>query len=102
MRRAARRDANEDQIVSAMQACGAYVKKVNDEGAYDLLCWYRGHTLLLEVKDGKKPPSAQKLTDAEKKFHNEWTGGRLVVVNSVFMALQELAQPEVANNTGSE
>ena len=87
MRRAARRDAGEDQIVSAMQACGAYVTKINDAGRFDLLCWYRGHTLLLEVKDGKKPPSAQKLTPAEEKFHREWPGDNLHIVNSVDSAL---------------
>lgn len=87
MRRAARRDANEDQIVSALQACGAYVKKINGSGEFDLLVWYRGYTLLLEVKDGRKPPSAQALTPAEEKFHREWPGDNLHIVNSVDAAL---------------
>ena len=87
MRRAARRDASEDQIVSALEACGAYVTKINDAGRFDLLCWYRGHTLLLEVKDGRKPPSAQKLTAAEEKFHREWPGDNLHIVNSAESAL---------------
>lgn len=87
MRMAARRDANEDQIVSALQACGAYVTKINDAGRFDLLVWYRGYTLLLEVKDGRKPPSAQKLTEAEEKFHRDWPGDNLHIVNSVEAAL---------------
>lgn len=87
MRRAARRDVGENPIVDALRACGAYVKKINDEGAWDLLVWYRGHTLLLEVKDGTKPPSAQKLTPAEEKFHLEWPGDNLHIVNSVDSAL---------------
>ena len=87
MRRAARRDASEDQIFSALEACGAYVTKINDAGRFDLLCWYRGHTLLLEVKDGRKPPSAQKLTPAEEKFHREWPGNNLHIVNSAESAL---------------
>ena len=90
MRRAARRDASEDQIVSAMRACGAYVTKINDAGRFDLLCWYRGKTLLLEVKDGRKPPSAQQLTPAEEKFHREWPGDNLHIVNSVQAALDLL------------
>jgi hypothetical protein len=90
MRRAARRDVGEDDIVKALRACGAYVKKVNDEGAWDLLVWYRGYTLLLEVKDGKKPPSAQALTPAEQKFHDEWPGDNLHIVNSVEAALDLL------------
>jgi hypothetical protein len=80
MRLAARRDANEDQVVSALEAAGAYVKKINDGGTFDLLVWYRGNTLLLECKDGNKPPSARKLTPAEQKFHDQWPGNNLHVV----------------------
>ena len=87
MRMAARRDANEDQIVSALEACGAHVETINDAGRFDLLVWYRGYTLLLEVKDGRKPPSAQALTPAEEKFHREWPGDNLHIVNSVDAAL---------------
>ena len=90
MRRAARRDANEGKIVAALQACGAYVKKINDEGAFDLLVFYRGWTLLLEVKDGAKPPSARALTPAEQKFHNEWPGQNLYIVTSEHEALDIL------------
>lgn len=90
MRRAARRDANEGKIVAALQACGAYVKKINDEGAFDLLVFYRGWTLLLEVKDGAKPPSARALTPAEQKFHNEWPGQNLFIVTSEHEALDIL------------
>ena len=87
MRRAARRDDNEQSIIEAMREAGAYVKVVNDEGLFDLLVSYRGKTLLLEVKDGAKPPSARRLTDAEAKFHNEWPGENLHIVNSVEEAL---------------
>lgn len=90
MRRAARRDANEGKIVAALQACGAYVKKINDEGAFDLLVFYRGWTLLLEVKDGAKPPSARALTPAEQKFHDEWPGQNLYIVTSEHEALDIL------------
>lgn len=90
MRRAARRDANEDQILSAVQACGAYVKKINGSGEFDLLVWYRGYTMLWEVKDGRKPPSAQALTPAEERFHKEWPGDNLYIVNSVDAALDIL------------
>ncbi len=91
MRRAARVDANQDQIVSALRACGAYVRIVTQgEGLPDLLVGYRGHTLLLEVKDGRKVPSARKLTEAEEKFFMEWTGGLLAKVDSVEEALDIL------------
>ncbi len=87
MRRAARRDANEQDIVKAMRAEGAYVKVINDEGLFDLLVSYRGDTLMIEVKDGAKPPSARRLTDAEQKFHDEWPGADLYIVNSVEEAI---------------
>lgn len=91
MRRAARVDANQEQVVSALRACGAYVRIVTQgDGLPDLLVGYRGYTLLLEVKDGRKPPSARKLTEAEEKFFQEWQGGLLAKVESVDEALDIL------------
>jgi hypothetical protein len=85
MRRAARRDENEKEIIKAMRAEGAYVKVINDEGLFDLLVAYTGpsgfqHTLLIEVKDGSKPPSARRLTPAEAKFHDEWPLSNLFII----------------------
>jgi hypothetical protein len=91
MRRAARRDDNEQAIIKAMREAGAYVKVINDEGLFDLLVSYRGKTLLIEVKDGAKPPSARRLTEAEQKFHDEWPGADLYIVNSVEEAIALLA-----------
>jgi len=87
MRRAARRDNGEHEIIRALKAANAYVKQINDEGFADLLVFYMGKTIFLEVKDGKKPPSARRLTPAEQKFHDEWPGDNLHVVNSVEEAL---------------
>lgn len=93
MRRAARVDANQEQIVSALRAHGATVRVVTQgSGIPDLLVGYKGHTLLLEVKDGKKAPSARVLTPAEKRFFEEWTGGLLAIVNSVDEAIELLKQ----------
>lgn len=91
MRRANRVDANQTQIVEALRACGAYVRIISQgEGIPDLLVGYRGYTLLLEVKDGRKPPSDRKLTPAEEKFFMEWKGGLLAKVESVDEALDIL------------
>ena len=87
MRRAARRDDNEKDIIQAMRTEGAYVKVINDEGLFDLLVNHRGETMLIEVKDGSKPPSARRLTEAEQKFHHEWPGSDLYIINSVEEAL---------------
>jgi hypothetical protein len=95
MRRAARVDANQEQIVSAMRACGATVRVVTQgDGLPDLLVGYRGYTILMEVKDGRKPPSARKLTEEEEKFFENWTGGMLAIVNSVEEALELLKKCE--------
>lgn len=91
MRRAARVDDNQDQIVKALRAIGATVRVVTQgNGLPDLLVGYRGQTVLMEVKDGKKPPSARKLTEAEQKFFDEWRGGLLVVVESIDDAIDAL------------
>ena len=90
MRMVARRDANERRVIDALKACGAYVKQINDAGTFDLLVYYRGYTLLLEVKDGDKSPSARALTPAEAKFHAEWPGQNLHIVNSEHEALDIL------------
>ena len=84
MRYANRIDANQNAIVEALRKAGAYVRIISQgDGIPDLLVAYKGYTILMEVKDGNKPPSARKLTEAEQKFFDEWTGGMLVVVNSV-------------------
>ena len=84
MRYANRIDANQNAIVEALRKAGAYVRIISQgDGIPDLLVAYKGYTILMEVKDGNKPPSARKLTEAEQKFFDEWKGGMLVVVNSV-------------------
>lgn len=88
MRRAARRDDNEAEIVKALRAAGAYVYYLDHPA--DLLVGYQKRSILLEVKDGNKPPSARKLTPNEQKFHDEWTGGPLYVVTCIQEALDTL------------
>jgi len=50
-KRAARRDDNEELIVSTLRAAGASVTVIGmGDGVPDLLCGFRGTTYLLEVK----------------------------------------------------
>jgi hypothetical protein len=41
------------------------------EGFPDCMLAYRGRILLAEIKDGSKPPSAQRLTAAQEIFHRQ-------------------------------
>ena len=76
MRRAARIDANHQEVVKLLRACGASVQALASIGAGvpDLLVGFRGRNVLLEVKDGAKKPSARKLTPDEKDWHAKWAG----------------------------
>ena len=95
MRYANRIDENQNEIVKALRKAGAYVRIISQgDGIPDLLVAYKGYTILMEVKDGDKVPSARKLTEAEQKFFDEWTGGMLVIVNSVDEALETLKRCE--------
>ena len=95
MRYANRIDENQNEIVKALRKAGAYVRIISQgDGIPDLLVAYKGYTILMEVKDGDKVPSARKLTEAEQKFFDEWTGGLLVIVNSVDEALETLKRCE--------
>ena len=95
MRYANRIDANQNKIVNGLRVAGAFVRLITQgDGIPDLLVAYKAYTILMEVKDGDKPPSARKLTEAEQKFFDEWTGGMLVIVNSVEEALETLKRCE--------
>lgn len=90
MRRAAKIDSNQIQIVSALRAAGASVQSLAavGKGVPDLLVGYKGKTLLMEIKDGRKPPSAQRLTEDQLTWHGAWKGGSLAVVDGPEAALR--------------
>lgn len=93
MRRAAKRDDNEGEIVAALRKAGAVVRFITQgDGLPDLLVGFQGRTILMEVKDGAKVPSQRRLTDDEQKFFDSWTGGELYKVESVEEALAVLSQ----------
>lgn len=71
MRRAARKDDNQIEIEAAFRACGFEVADTSrlGDGFPDLTVYRPANgVLLVEVKDGSKPPSARKLTPAEADF----------------------------------
>lgn len=100
MRRAAKIDANQVEIVAALRAAGATVHSLAavGNGMPDLLVGFNGATLLLEVKDGSKSPSKRQLTEAQLVWHGSWAGGPTFIVTDVEGALRAL---KVAQWTGA-
>jgi hypothetical protein len=82
MRYAARVDANQDQIVSALRAAGAYVWIIGLP--VDLLVGYKGHSFLIEIKTGSK----KRLTKLQADFFENWSGSTLARVDSPEAALR--------------
>lgn len=83
MRRAAKVDANQNEIIDALRAVGASVQSLHTvgDGCPDLLVGYRNRNMLLEVKDGRLTPSRRALTRDQKEWHAGWKGGVYVVQN---------------------
>jgi len=88
--RAAKIDANQEAVVTALRTAGATVQSLASvgKGVPDLLVGYKGQTLLMEVKDGFKAPSARLLTEDQLRWHHNWKGGALAVVDSPDAALR--------------
>ena len=91
MRKYARIDANQPEIVKALRQAGATVTSTATigKGFPDIAVGFRGTNYLMEIKDGNKPPSAQKLTKDERDWITEWRG-QVAVVNSIEQALKEI------------
>lgn len=100
MRRAAAVDANQAQIVADLRAMGCSVQPLHGVGGGcpDLLVGYRGPigtppsaafgiNVLIEVKDGAKPPSARRLTFDQLDWHGRWRG-QVAVATSAEDAMQ--------------
>ena len=87
--RAAKVDANQDEIVRALRGVGCTVTLLHrvGRGCPDLLVGRERRTFLMEVKDGSKPPSARQLTPDQETWWDEWRGAMPCVVTSVDEAL---------------
>ena len=90
--RAAKIDRNQPEIVAALRKAGASVQSLAGVGVGcpDLLVGFQGKTALLELKDGEKVKSAQKLTPDQIGWHANWRGGTLATVDGVDAALRVL------------
>jgi hypothetical protein len=87
-RYANRRDANEPEIVKALREIGCDVMYWDD---CDLIVGRNRRTLLLECKDGDKPPSARKLTPNQIILRDTWRG-HYAVVKSIDEAIAEVLE----------
>jgi len=96
MRARPRKDANHTDIVGTFRACHCSVLDTAalGNGAPDLVVSLNiNKTLLIEIKDGTKPPSQRKLTPDEQKFRDNWKGDYRIVtsVDDVIQLLCELS-----------
>jgi hypothetical protein len=82
MRYAARVDANQEQIVSALRGAGAYVWIIGLP--VDLLVGYKNHTFLVELKSGPR----KRLTKLQADFFENWSGSTLSRIDSPEAALR--------------
>jgi hypothetical protein len=82
MRYAARVDQNQADIVEALRKAGAYVWIIGLP--VDLLVGYKGHTFLVEVKNGPK----RRLTPLQADFFESWRGGTLARIDGPDGALR--------------
>ena len=89
MRRAAKIDDNQREIVSALRRVGCSVQSLAGvgRGVPDLVVGFRNRNFLLEIKDGSKPQCKRKLTPDEQNFHSMWKG-QVVIVENVDEALR--------------
>jgi hypothetical protein len=81
MRRAAKVDRNQSEIVAALRGIGATVQPLHavGQGCPDLLVGWRGQNFLIEVKDWQAAKSDRVLTDRQQEWHGGWKGSVFVV-----------------------
>lgn len=91
MRRTAKVDANQPEIIAALREIGAAVAVTSTvgQGFPDICCGWRGRNVLFEIKDGSKSPSRRKLTPDQIKFHAAWKG-EIAVITSAAEAVDYL------------
>lgn len=88
MRRASRKDSNHNEISDAFKALGCTFIDLSDTPCgFDGAVGYGGLSILVEIKDPKKPPSKRRLTPNEEKKHAYWTGGKRLI-----MTLEDVAE----------
>ena len=80
MRKKARVDANQKEIVQELRKRGISVLHTHQlgKGAPDIIVGYMNSNYLIELKDGNKSKSQQRLTKDELDFSLKWRGSYAV------------------------
>ena len=80
MKRAARTDTNHKEISVAFMSLGWSVLDIHQiPNSADILIGKWSLNIVIEIKDGSKPPSKQKLTPGEIKFRDRWRGDYRII-----------------------
>ena len=90
MRRNARVDENQPQIVENLRKEGCVVTHLHTlgRGVPDICVGYGGRNYLFEIKDPRKPPSQRRLTPDEARWHSFWNeGGRVYIIETAKQAM---------------
>ena len=76
-------DRNQKVIVQEFRSVGASVTPTHAQGKGfpDLVVGFEGVNYMVEIKDPEQPPSKQKLTPDQVKYHATW-GGQICVVKT--------------------
>ena len=83
MRRAARIDANQPDIVKFIRKTGGSFQHTHSiPGALDGILGYQGIDVRIEIKDPAQSPSARKLTPAEIDTIDNWKGRKPVIIET--------------------
>lgn len=81
MRRAAKRDVSEPEIVNTLMDAGFTVHRLNGVGVPDLLCGFRSRTWLVECKSSHKG-YGKSLNPNQQRFADNWRGSPVVILRN--------------------
>lgn len=95
MRRAAKRDVSEPEIVTALTQCGFTVERLSQSGIPDLIVGFRNKRMwLVECKSSEKG-YGKALNVNQKKFADRWRGTPIVILRSAQDAIDWAVQMSV-------
>lgn len=89
MRRAAKRDVSEPEIVSTLKQCGFSVHRMDQP--VDLLVGFRRRCWLVEAKSSDKG-YGKSLNENQRKFADTWRGPEVVILRSAQDAMDWAVQ----------